>query len=98
MNTPKIAMQIFSNNNVNIDATEAIFTPLDPSHGDAFGLITPATDEGAQIHRRTRMERYNASSCIHGSLPSCILENNAGDCYLLLTLSGESLSILAFFQ
>jgi hypothetical protein len=38
------------------------------------------------------MHSYNASVCMDGMLPACLLENNAGD-YLLL--NGDSLSILS---
>jgi hypothetical protein len=38
------------------------------------------------------MHTYNASVCMDGTLPACLLENNAGD-YLLL--NSDSLSILS---
>ena len=83
-------MHIHKINHVHADA------PSDPMHWDALGLIIPAIDESAQIHRyklgRTGIRPYNASDCIGGAMPACLLENNAGD-YLLL--NGESLSILS---
>jgi hypothetical protein len=89
-------MHIHKINHVNADAPGTLYRPSDPMHWDALGLIIPAIDESAQIHRyklgRTRMRSYNASVCSDGALPACLLENNAGD-YLLL--NGESLSILS---
>ena len=90
-------MHIHKINHVSADAPGTLYSPSDPMHWDALGLIIPAIDESAQIHRykigRTRMHSYNASVvCVDGTLPACLLENNAGD-YLLL--NGDSLSGLS---
>ena len=76
-------------NHVNADAPGS----SDPMHWDALGLIIPALDESAQIHRyKIGRTEITANSCEEGALPACLLENNAGD-YLLL--NGDSLSILS---
>jgi hypothetical protein len=86
-------MHIHKINHVNTDAPG--YSPSDPIHWDALGLVIPALDESAQIHRykigRTQMHS-NAYVCDEGALPACLLEHNAGD-YLLL--NGDSLSILS---
>jgi len=88
-------MHVHKINHVSTVAPGALYGPSDPIHWDALGLIIPALDESAQIHRykigRTQMHS-NAYVCDEEALPACLLENNAGD-YLLL--NGDSLSILS---
>jgi hypothetical protein len=86
-------MHIHKINHVNVPGK--LYSPSDPIHWDALGLIIPALDESAQIHRykigRTQMHS-DAYVCNEWTLPACLLENNAGD-YLLL--NGDSLSIIS---
>ena len=86
-------MHIHKINHVNVPGK--LYSPSDPIHWDALGLIIPALDESAQIHRykigRTQMHS-DAYVCNEWTLPACLFENNASD-YLLL--NGDSLSILS---
>jgi hypothetical protein len=87
-------MHVHKINHVSTVAPGALYGPSDPIHWDALGLIIPALDESAQIHRYKigRTQMHSNAVCDEEALPACLLENNAGD-YLLL--NGDSLSILS---